>query len=55
MFHRTAIMDEKQMVMQIPEDLLPGRIKQLIIPESVSLINPTNPYLTSEVSFIQNV
>jgi len=45
-----AISDEKQRVMPMPEDLLPGRGKQLIVPESVLLVNPINPDLKGEVS-----
>lgn len=33
----------------MPEDLLPGRGKQLIVPESVLLVNPINPDLKGEV------
>ncbi|PIN22367.1 Rhamnogalacturonan endolyase [Handroanthus impetiginosus] len=48
-FHYMAITDEKQRIMPVPEDLLPGRGKQLIVPESVLLINPINPDLKGEV------
>lgn len=48
-FHYMAITDEKQRVMPVPEDLLPGRGKQLIVPESVLLVNPVNPDLKGEV------
>ncbi|KAG2688325.1 hypothetical protein I3760_09G090300 [Carya illinoinensis] len=48
-FHYMAISDEKQRIMPMPEDLLPGRGKQLIVPESVLLINPINPDLKGEV------
>ncbi|KAK6133290.1 hypothetical protein DH2020_032953 [Rehmannia glutinosa] len=48
-FHYMAITDEKQRIMPMPEDLLPGRGKQLIVPESVLLINPINPDLKGEV------
>ncbi|XP_044460522.1 probable rhamnogalacturonate lyase B [Mangifera indica] len=48
-FHYMAITDEKQRVMPMPEDLLPGRGKQLIVPESVLLVNPINPDLKGEV------
>lgn len=44
-----AITDEKQRVMPMPEDLLPGRGKTLIVPESVLLVNPINPDLKGEV------
>lgn len=44
-----AITDEKQRVMPMPEDLLPDRGKQLIVPESVLLVNPINPDLKGEV------
>ncbi|GAY35216.1 hypothetical protein CUMW_014990 [Citrus unshiu] len=48
-FHYMAITDEKQRIMPLPEDLLPGRGKQLIVPESVLLVNPINPDLKGEV------
>ncbi|XP_042065102.1 probable rhamnogalacturonate lyase B isoform X2 [Salvia splendens] len=48
-FHYMAITDEKQRVMPMPEDLLPGRGKTLIVPESVLLVNPINPDLKGEV------
>ncbi|KAL6207132.1 hypothetical protein ACLB2K_024377 [Fragaria x ananassa] len=48
-FHYMAITDEKQRVMPMPEDLLPDRGKQLIVPESVLLVNPINPDLKGEV------
>lgn len=44
-----AITDEKQRVMPMPEDLLPGRGKTLIVPESVLLVNPINTDLKGEV------
>ncbi|KAL0310725.1 UNVERIFIED_CONTAM: hypothetical protein Sangu_2367200 [Sesamum angustifolium] len=48
-FHYMAISDKKQRIMPMPEDLLPGRGKQLIVPESVLLVNPINPDLKGEV------
>ncbi|KAL5578826.1 hypothetical protein UlMin_011268 [Ulmus minor] len=48
-FHYMAITDEKQRIMPVPQDLLPGRGKQLIVPESVLLVNPINPDLKGEV------
>ncbi|KAA8520092.1 hypothetical protein F0562_014348 [Nyssa sinensis] len=48
-FHYMAITDEKQRIMPMPEDLLPDRSKQLIVPESRLLINPINPDLKGEV------
>ncbi|XP_057794981.1 probable rhamnogalacturonate lyase B [Salvia miltiorrhiza] len=48
-FHYMAITDEKQRIMPMPDDLLPGRGKQLIVPESVLLLNPINPDLKGEV------
>ncbi|XP_059636145.1 probable rhamnogalacturonate lyase B [Cornus florida] len=48
-FHYMAITDEKQRVMPMPDDLLPDRGKQLIVPESVLLVNPINPALKGEV------
>lgn len=53
-FHYMAISDEKQRIMPMPEDLLPGRGKQLIVPESVLLVNPINPDLRGEVSIMCN-
>ncbi|GMP75516.1 hypothetical protein CsSME_00032572 [Camellia sinensis var. sinensis] len=44
-----AISDEKQRIMPMPEDILPDRSKQLIVPESVLLTNPINPDLKGEV------
>uniref|UniRef100_A0A2K2AN94 Uncharacterized protein n=1 Tax=Populus trichocarpa TaxID=3694 RepID=A0A2K2AN94_POPTR len=44
-FHYMAITDEKQGIMLMPEDLLPDRGKQLIVPESILLVNPINPDL----------
>ncbi|CAN1859721.1 Rhamnogalacturonate lyase [Linum perenne] len=44
-----AISDGKQRIMPTPEDLLPGRGKQLVVPESVLLVNPINPDLKGEV------
>lgn len=44
-----AITDEKQRIMPMPEDLLPDRSKQLIVPESRLLTNPINPDLKGEV------
>ena len=44
-----SITDVKQRVMPMPEDLLPDRGKQLIVPESVLLVNPVNPDLKGEV------
>ncbi|XP_057497492.1 probable rhamnogalacturonate lyase B [Actinidia eriantha] len=48
-FHYMAITDQKQRIMPMPEDLLPDRGKQLIVPESVLLVNPINPDLKGEV------
>lgn len=44
-----AISDEKQRIMPMPEDLHRGRGEQLIVPESVLLVNPINPDLKGEV------
>ncbi|KAG7033955.1 rhiE, partial [Cucurbita argyrosperma subsp. argyrosperma] len=48
-FHYMAISDEKQRIMPMPEDLHPGRGEELIVPESVLLVNPINPDLKGEV------
>lgn len=53
-FHYMAISDEKQRIMPMPEDLLPGRGKQLIVPESVLLVNPINPDPRGEGSIMCN-
>ncbi|KAJ6363932.1 hypothetical protein OIU76_028960 [Salix suchowensis] len=45
----TAITDEKQSIMPMSEDLLPERAKQLIVPESVLLVNPINTDLKGEI------
>lgn len=47
-----AISDEKQRIMPMPDDLRPDRGKQLIVPESVTLVNPINPDLKGEVSTV---
>ncbi|KAE7995405.1 hypothetical protein FH972_000208 [Carpinus fangiana] len=39
----------REKIMPMPEDLLPDTGKQLIVPESVLLINPINPDLKGEV------
>ncbi|KAJ8761828.1 hypothetical protein K2173_004677 [Erythroxylum novogranatense] len=48
-FHYMAISNEKQRIMPMPEDLHPDRSKQLIVPESVLLVNPINSDLKGEV------
>ena len=48
-FHYMAISDEKQRVMPMPQDLLPDRSEELIVPESVLLVDPINPDLKGEV------
>ena len=47
-----AITDEKQRIMPMPDDLLPDRGKQLIVPESVLLVNPINHDLKGEVGIL---
>ncbi|KAF9590299.1 hypothetical protein IFM89_032307 [Coptis chinensis] len=48
-FHYMAITDEKQRIMPMPEDRLPNRCQELIVPEAVLLTNPINPDLKGEV------
>ncbi|KAK1557347.1 hypothetical protein Q3G72_022878 [Acer saccharum] len=48
-FHYMAITYEKQRIMPMPDDLFPDRGKQLIVPESVLLVNPINRDLKGEV------
>ncbi|KAL7244205.1 hypothetical protein ACSBR1_016440 [Camellia fascicularis] len=50
-----AISDEKQKIMPMPEDILPDRSKQLIVPESVLLTNPINPDLKGEVNILSQM
>lgn len=41
--------DNRQRVMPLPDDRLPGRCQQLGYPEAVLLTNPVNPNLRGEV------
>ncbi|KAF5176062.1 Rhamnogalacturonate lyase [Thalictrum thalictroides] len=49
LFHYMAITDNKQRIMPMPEDRLPNRCKELIVPEAVLLTNPINPDLKGQV------
>ncbi|KAJ1692996.1 hypothetical protein LUZ63_009694 [Rhynchospora breviuscula] len=48
-FQYMAMADNRQRVMPMPDDRLPGRCQQLAYPEAVLLTNPINPYLRGEV------
>ncbi|KAI3859552.1 hypothetical protein MKX03_024006 [Papaver bracteatum] len=48
-FHYMAIADNRQRVMPMPDDRLPGRGQPLAYPEAVLLVNPINPDLKGEV------
>lgn len=44
-----AVADNRQRVMPLPDDRLPGRCQTLAYPEAVLLTNPKNPELKGEV------
>ncbi|XP_031473350.1 uncharacterized protein LOC116245889 isoform X2 [Nymphaea colorata] len=48
-FHYMAIADDRQRIMPMPDDRLPGRGQPLAYPEAVLLVNPINPDLKGEV------
>ncbi|KAF3782918.1 hypothetical protein EJ110_NYTH20211 [Nymphaea thermarum] len=48
-FHYMAIADDRQRIMPMPDDRLPGRGQTLAYPEAVLLVNPINPDLKGEV------
>ncbi|KAH9320068.1 hypothetical protein KI387_021837, partial [Taxus chinensis] len=48
-FHYMAIADDRQRIMPMPQDRLPGRCEQLAYPEAVLLTNPINKDLKGEV------
>jgi len=45
-----AIADDRQRIMPMPDDRMPGRCRQLAYPEAVLLTNPINPDLRGEVN-----
>ncbi|KAJ6735469.1 RHAMNOGALACTURONATE LYASE FAMILY PROTEIN [Salix purpurea] len=49
MFQYMAIADNRQRLMPLPDDLLPGKCQTLAYPEAVILVNPELPELTGEV------
>ncbi|KAF9682457.1 hypothetical protein SADUNF_Sadunf05G0110900 [Salix dunnii] len=49
MFQYMAIADNRQRLMPLPDDRLPGRCQTLAYPEAVILVNPVLPELTGEV------
>ncbi|EYU30909.1 hypothetical protein ABFS82_08G217700 [Erythranthe guttata] len=48
-FHYMAMSDDRQRVMPMPVDRIPGHGQPLDYPEAVLLTNPTNPQLKGEV------
>ncbi|KAJ4962346.1 hypothetical protein NE237_022285 [Protea cynaroides] len=48
-FHYMAMADNRQRIMPMPDDRLPGRCQPLAYPEAVLLTNPINPDLKGEV------
>ncbi|KAF9605278.1 hypothetical protein IFM89_015894 [Coptis chinensis] len=49
-FHCMAMADNRQRIMPMPDDRLPGRGEPLAYPEAVLLTNPINPDLKGESS-----
>lgn len=52
-FHYMAVGDNRQRLMPLPDDRLPGRGEELVPPEAVLLVNPVEPQFKGEVLFIQ--
>jgi hypothetical protein len=50
-FQYMAIADNRQRLMPLPDDRLPGRCQALAYPEAVILVNPKLPELTGEVLY----
>ena len=50
-FQYMAIADNRQRLMPLPDDRLPGRCQTLAYPEAVILVNPKLPELTGEVPY----
>lgn len=48
-FHYMAVADNRQRLMPLPDDRLPGRGKELVPPEAVLLVNPIEPEFLGEV------
>ncbi|KAJ6839044.1 putative rhamnogalacturonate lyase B isoform X1 [Iris pallida] len=48
-FQYMALADDRQRIMPMPDDRMPGRCQQLAYPEAVLLTNPINPDLRGEV------
>lgn len=48
-FHYMAMADNRQRLMPLPDDRLPGRGKELVPPEAVLLVNPIEPEFQGEV------
>ncbi|CAJ2652239.1 unnamed protein product [Trifolium pratense] len=48
-FHYMAVADDRQRLMPLPDDRLPGRGEELVPPEAVLLVNPVEPEFTGEV------
>lgn len=50
-FQYMAIADNRQRLMPLPDDRLPGRCQALAYPEAVMLVNPKLPELAGEVHY----
>lgn len=48
-FHFMSIADNRQRLMPLPDDRLPGRGQVLAYPEAVLLVNPVEPEFKGEV------
>ncbi|XP_058747807.1 probable rhamnogalacturonate lyase C [Vicia villosa] len=48
-FHYMAVGDDRQRLMPLPDDRLPGRGEELVPPEAVLLVNPVEPEFKGEV------
>ncbi|XP_027187687.1 uncharacterized protein [Cicer arietinum] len=48
-FHYMAVGDNRQRLMPLPDDRLPGRGEELVPPEAVLLVNPVEPQFKGEV------
>lgn len=51
-FQYMAVDDNRQRCMPLPDDRLPRRSQPLAYAEAVRLVNPVNPELNGEVTFL---
>ena len=47
-----AVTDNRQRIMPLPDDRLPGRCQTLAYPEAALLVNPKDPQLKGEVLIV---